>query len=102
LLKGSVRRFDNELVVPHVGWNQVSQLTPHPLFENIPQESFFYFVHSYYCEPGNESTSIGATDYGARFASVVGEGNICGVQFHPEKSQSAGLQLLKNFASGQA
>ena len=99
LLKGSVRRFSNDLTVPHVGWNQVNQRTSHPLFEEVAQESFFYFVHSYFCEPVDENLSIGTTDYGVSFASIVAEKNICGVQFHPEKSQSAGLQLLKNFAT---
>jgi glutamine amidotransferase len=98
LLKGSVRRFDNHLVVPHVGWNQVTQ-QEHSLFEKIPHESFFYFVHSYYCEPVADAMSIGKTEYGAQFASVVAEKNICGVQFHPEKSQHVGLQLLKNFST---
>jgi len=99
LLKGSVKRFDGDLVVPHVGWNQVKERARHRLFESMPQDSFFYFVHSYYCEPRDDATSIGETDYGAPFASVVAERNICGVQFHPEKSQTLGLQLLKNFAN---
>ena len=94
-----MKRFNSDLVVPHVGWNCVSQTTNHPLFENIPQESFFYFVHSYYCEPLDSFATIGETDYGAQFASVVGKENIWGVQFHPEKSQTVGLRLLKNFAN---
>ena len=94
-----MRRFSNDLTVPHVGWNQVNQRTSHPLFEEVSQESFFYFVHSYFCEPVDENLSLGTTDYGVSFASIVAEKNICGVQFHPEKSQSAGLQLLKNFAT---
>ena len=99
LLQGSVSRFSNDLTVPHVGWNQVNQRRSHPLFDDVAQESFFYFVHSYFCEPVDENLSIGTTDYGVSFASIVAEKNICGVQFHPEKSQAAGLQLLKNFAN---
>lgn len=99
ILKGTVRRFSDELNVPHVGWNQVSQNSNDPLFEGVPTDSFFYFVHSYYCEPSDAEVMIGETDYGVRFASIVAEKNICGVQFHPEKSQSGGLRLLKNFAT---
>src|SRR4030095_79626 len=99
ILKGCVRRFSDDLQVPHVGWNQVNPKASNGLFERIPNGSFFYFVHSYYCEPENDRTIVGETDYGVRFPSIVAEGNVCGVQFHPEKSQSAGLQLLKNFAN---
>ena len=99
LLKGSVDRFKEDLVVPHVGWNQVVKRSEHPLLANVETESFFYFVHSYYCEPADENAVIGETDYGLRFCSVIAKGNVCGVQFHPEKSQNAGLQLLKNFAN---
>lgn len=102
LLQGSVSRFSTGLTVPHVGWNQVNQRTSHPLFEDVAQESFFYFVHSYFCEPVDENATIGTTDYGVSFASIVAEKNICGVQFHPEKSQAAGLQLLKNFGTGMS
>ncbi|MFN2406230.1 MAG: imidazole glycerol phosphate synthase subunit HisH [Pyrinomonadaceae bacterium] len=98
LLRGRVKRFNGELVVPHVGWNRVYQRGPHELFADVGDESFFYFVHSYYCEPEDESVAAGETDYGVRYASVVAHKNICGVQFHPEKSQAAGLRLLRNFA----
>jgi imidazole glycerol-phosphate synthase subunit HisH len=98
LLKGRVRRFKDELVVPHMGWNQVHQRIPNSLFENVDDDSFFYFVHSYYCEPAEADSIIGETDYGVRFASIVRRRNVCGVQFHPEKSQTTGLRLLKNFA----
>ena len=97
LLKGSVRRFDQGLVVPHVGWNLIHQKQPHALFEGIDDGAFCYFVHSYYCAPGDENVIIGETDYGRRHASVVAKGNVCGVQFHPEKSQSTGLRMLRNF-----
>jgi glutamine amidotransferase len=98
LLRGGVRRFDVDLRVPHVGWNQVSQREAHPLFEGIPDHSFFYFVHSYFCDPKESQIIIGETDYGAGYASVVAHENFCGVQFHPEKSQAGGLRLLGNFA----
>jgi len=98
LLQGRVRRFDDELVVPHVGWNRVTARQSHALFSAVAQDAFFYFVHSYYCEPKDQSVVAGETEYGVRYASVVAKANICGVQFHPEKSQEAGLQLLKNFA----
>ena len=98
-LRGRVRRFSDELLVPQVGWNQVHQCRAHPLLTNIEDRAFFYFVHSYYCDAADTSVVIGETEYGARYASVVAQGNVCGVQFHPEKSQAAGLQLLKNFAT---
>lgn len=98
LLSGQVRRFANDLVVPQVGWNQISQTSSHPLFNGIEDDSFFYFVHSYFCEPAVSGITVGETDYGVNYASVVAQKNLCGVQFHPEKSQSAGLRLLQNFA----
>jgi len=98
LIRGKVRRFDADLVVPQVGWNRISQRRPHALLANVPDDSFFYFVHSYYCEPANKEVVAGETDYGVDYASVVADKNICGVQFHPEKSQSVGLRMLANFA----
>jgi len=97
-LRGRVRRFSNDLVVPQVGWNQIRQRCSHPLFDGIRDAAFFYFVHSYYCEPAKDEAIAGETDYGAAYASVVAHQNLCGVQFHPEKSQAAGLRLLSNFA----
>jgi glutamine amidotransferase len=99
LLPGQVRRFSKTLVVPQVGWNQIQQRTTHSLLSGIADQSFFYFVHSYFCEPQDENCVIGETDYGVKYASVVAKENICGVQFHPEKSQAVGLRLLKNFAA---
>jgi glutamine amidotransferase len=98
LLRGRVKRFNDELVVPHVGWNRISQIRENPLFADVANGSFFYFVHSYYCEPFDEQVIAGETEYGINYASVVAYKNICGVQFHPEKSQDAGLRLLRNFA----
>lgn len=98
LLPGRVRRFSNDLVVPQVGWNQIRQRVPHRLFTGIKDTAFFYFVHSFYCEPAQDEVILGQTDYGLTYASVVASGNLCGVQFHPEKSQRDGLRLLSNFA----
>ena len=98
LMRGYVRRFADSTLVPHVGWNQVSIRGRHSLLENIPDESFFYFVHSYYCESSDSSVVIGETDYARTYPSVVAQKNIYGVQFHPEKSQAAGLKLMANFA----
>ncbi|HZN09088.1 MAG TPA: imidazole glycerol phosphate synthase subunit HisH [Pyrinomonadaceae bacterium] len=97
LLPGRVRRFETELVVPQVGWNRIKQNQRHALFEGIEDGSFCYFVHSFYCEPGNADLAIGETDYGVKYASVVAQDNVCGVQFHPEKSQDVGLRMLRNF-----
>jgi len=99
LLPGRVRRFPDDLIVPHVGWNQIHQRVSHPLFDGVGDASFFYFVHSYYCEPARDEVVLGETDYGVTYASVVAQENLCGVQFHPEKSQAAGLRLLANFAN---
>jgi imidazole glycerol-phosphate synthase subunit HisH len=108
LLEGSVRRFPAErmtgadggrLKVPHMGWNEVEQLQTHDLWRGIPQRSRFYFVHSYYVEPAPRALAAGATDYGLRFTCAVARDNVFAVQFHPEKSQAAGLALLANFVA---
>ena len=98
LLRGRVRRFSDDLVVPAVGWNQIRQRARHPLLREIEDGAFFYFVHSYYCEPVDETIVLGETDYGTTYASVVAQSDLCGVQFHPEKSQTVGQKLLSNFA----
>jgi imidazole glycerol phosphate synthase, glutamine amidotransferase subunit len=98
LLKGRVRRFSDDLIVPQVGWNRIHQNRQHPLFSGIVDDSFFYFVHSYFCEPEDGELIVGETSYGRNYASVVASNNVCGVQFHPEKSQSVGLKMLANFA----
>ncbi|HEY8204789.1 MAG TPA: imidazole glycerol phosphate synthase subunit HisH [Pyrinomonadaceae bacterium] len=100
LLRGRVRRFSADLVVPQVGWNQVRQQSSNPLFRSIKDSAFFYFVHSYYCEPAETEVIAGETDYGVAYASVVARENLFGVQFHPEKSQKDGLRMLANFARG--
>ncbi|MDQ5909689.1 MAG: Imidazole glycerol phosphate synthase subunit HisH [Pseudomonadota bacterium] len=86
------------LKVPHMGWNQVHQVRPHPLWAGIAQDSRFYFVHSYYLQPADETLVAGRTGYGFDFASAIARDNIFAVQFHPEKSAQAGLRLLANFA----
>jgi glutamine amidotransferase len=101
-LRGRVRRFPEGLRVPQVGWNQVVWRGTHALAEGIEGETFFYFVHSYFCDASDEADVLGSTEYGNLYASVVARANVCGVQFHPEKSQAAGLRLLKNFAEGDA
>jgi glutamine amidotransferase len=98
LLAGSVPRFsDKGLKIPHMGWNEVMQARPHPLWEGIASGSRFYFVHSYYPAPANAALTAATCVYGAPFTCAVARDNIFAVQFHPEKSQSTGLQLLSNF-----
>ena len=102
LLRGRVRRFPECLRVPQVGWNQVGWRSGHALSEGISDKTFFYVVHSFFCAAGEAAAVVGETEYGLSYASVVASGNVCCVQFHPEKSQAAGLRLLKNFADNHA
>ena len=98
IFKGMVLRFeDSALKVPHMGWNELNIKKNNPLLYGIPDKSFFYFVHSYYISPEDESIISTTTDYGIEFASMVSRDNIYAVQFHPEKSQASGLRVLKNF-----
>jgi glutamine amidotransferase len=99
ILPGRVRRFTGDLKVPHMGWNQVDlrQGADNPLFAGIPDHSYFYFVHSYYVDPAEDSIISGTTDYGGAFASMVARGNLFGVQFHPEKSSDIGQRVYANF-----
>jgi len=98
LVRGGVKRFKNELKVPHMGWNQVQQTKKgSQFFKGIRQEEHFYFVHSFYPEPDEEGVIASKTDYGKLFASSIERENIFACQFHPEKSQRAGLVLLQNF-----
>ncbi len=98
-IPGKVKRFQHELKIPQMGWNQVSQQQKDPLFLEVADEMHFYFVHSYHLQPENSEHVLGLSNYGYDFASVVCKDNLWGVQFHPEKSQNAGLQLLKNFCT---
>jgi imidazole glycerol-phosphate synthase subunit HisH len=98
LLPGDVPRFQlNGLKIPHMGWNEVAQQRSHPLWAGIADRSRFYFVHSYYPAPRDPALTAGTALYGRPFTCAVARDNIFAVQFHPEKSQSAGLQLLSNF-----
>ena len=97
IIPGVVRRLPPGLKVPHMGWNQVCQKINHPLFDAIPDEAHFYFVHSYYAEPQDGSLVAGTTDYGIPFCSVLASGNLMATQFHPEKSGENGLRMYENF-----
>ena len=108
LLPGKVRRFPaaemvdragGKLKVPHMGWNEVHQTSPHPLWSGIPDGARFYFVHSYFAEPTEPRVIAGYSLYPFAFTCAAASANIFAVQFHPEKSQEAGLRLLANFAS---
>ncbi len=99
VLEGRVERFRHDLKVPHIGWNQIvvrGERPPH--LEAIPDGSYLYFVHSYYVVPRDESVIATTTEYGYEFVSSVWRGNLFASQFHPEKSQSVGLQILENFS----
>ena len=106
MIPGRVQHFNErshnqssstKLKVPHMGWNEVKQIKNHKMWQNIEQDSRFYFVHSYFVEPESSDIIVGTTDYGGSFASAIALQNIFAVQFHPEKSQHAGLELLANF-----
>ncbi len=97
VIKGNVQKFKTKLKVPQIGWNAVDVKNDTKLFKGIPRNSYFYFVHSYYCSPAAKKSIVGETDYGTVFCSAIRKDNIYGVQFHPEKSGENGLRLLKNF-----
>ena len=106
LFDGEVSRFDNHmsgadghrLKIPHMGWSQVEQ-AEHPLWQGIEDKERFYFVHSYYVSPADTHLAIAHTDYGIRYTSAIAKDKLFAVQFHPEKSADAGLQLLRNFVN---
>jgi len=105
LYRGNVKRFPadmtdgngDRLKVPHMGWNGVRQSQPHIMWKNIPDNSRFYFVHSYYVSPENANEVMGESTYSTPFTAALSRNNVFAVQFHPEKSQTVGLQLYKNF-----
>ncbi len=99
ILPGTVKRFpDVGLKIPHMGWNSVHPTDPgHPLWRDMPEDPYFYFVHSYYPEPAEQNHVAATCDYALPFAAAVIRGNLVATQFHPEKSQHNGLQLLRNF-----
>lgn len=99
VIPGRVRRLPNGLKVPQMGWNQVRQAKRHPVFAGIPDNSYFYFVHSYYAEPEASDVVVGETDYGVTFASVVAKGRLVATQFHPEKSGEKGIRFYRNYLS---
>ena len=95
---GRVKKFKGSLKIPHIGWNQIKIQKESAILEGIPDNSFFYFVHSYYAEPKDKEIALTKTDYGGEFVSAVEKGNIFALQFHPERSGDIGLSILKNFA----
>lgn len=97
IISGEVKRFKHELKIPHMGWNQVQFTRQNPVFSDIPEDSFFYFVHSYYVDPLDDNIVLGKTDYGLNFCSAIAKDNIIATQFHPEKSGEIGLSLYRNF-----
>lgn len=99
LLPGKVVRFPQGMTVPHMGWNQIEPQRAHPLLNDITPGAYAYFAHSYHAAPVRAADIIACSDYEQPFPSIVGHDNICAIQFHPEKSQQVGLQILKNFVS---
>ena len=99
MLPGMVKRFPGGpgLKVPQIGWNSVSFSRDHPLLQDIPDASYFYFVHSYYADPAERDITIGSADYGVEFAAIVARDNVLATQFHPEKSADRGLRIYANF-----
>ncbi len=94
---GAVRRLPHGLKVPHMGWNEIIIRRRVSLLDGIPEDARFYFVHSYCVDPADPDVVVAQTEYGIRFASIVGRGNVFGIQFHPEKSSRMGLRILENF-----
>ena len=96
-LEGRLQPDGSRYKVPQMGWNEVYQTTPHPIWSGVPDGAYFYFVHSYYARPSDVSHSAGETDYGSRFTCALARDNIFATQFHPEKSAEHGLALYRNF-----
>ena len=97
LIPGRVRRLPDNVIVPHMGWNELKPKKPDPLLKGIEPGSFVYFVHSYYADPSSADVTIATTDHGLEFAAIVHKDNVWATQFHPEKSQKVGERLLDNF-----
>ena len=97
IIPGRVKKLPDGQKIPHMGWNQVKQRRDHPVFSGIPDETCFYFVHSYYVEPEDKGLVAGETEYGATICSVIARGNLVATQFHPEKSGELGLKMYDNF-----
>jgi glutamine amidotransferase len=98
-LDGQLQPDGSRYKVPQMGWNRVTQARPHPLWAGVPDESYFYFVHSFHAHPSDARHSVGETDYGVRFTCALARDNIFATQFHPEKSAAHGLALYRNFLS---
>jgi imidazole glycerol-phosphate synthase subunit HisH len=96
-LEGRLQPDGSRYKVPQMGWNRVRQTQPHPLWAGVPDDAYFYFLHSYYAHPSEPRHSVGESDYGARFTCAVARDNIFATQFHPEKSAAHGLALYRNF-----
>jgi glutamine amidotransferase len=96
-LEGRLQPDGSRFKVPQMGWNRVSQVRPHPVWAGVPDDSWFYFVHSFYARPADAAHSAGETDYGGRFTCALARDNIFATQFHPEKSAGHGLALYRNF-----
>jgi len=99
VIKGSVVRFQGAMKIPHMGWNNIDIEKPGPIFDTIPNRSYFYFVHSFYPAPTEKDVSATFTEYGVKFTSSIQKENVFASQFHPEKSQGVGLRLLRNFVT---
>ncbi|HUZ78723.1 MAG TPA: imidazole glycerol phosphate synthase subunit HisH [Chloroflexota bacterium] len=99
IIPGAVRKLPTGLKVPQMGWNNVTWQRDHPLLRDIPDGSYFYFVHSFYAEPEADETVIATVEYGRRFPAILAQGNVFATQFHPEKSGARGLQIYRNFAA---
>jgi glutamine amidotransferase len=99
IFRGKVRRLPPGAKIPHMGWNQIDIRQEHPLLAGIPSGSSFYFVHSYYVDPEDQQDIIATTGYNLNFASIVSQGKVTGIQFHPEKSSKLGLAILQNFGN---
>jgi len=101
IIEGKVEKFksnkNNKIKIPHMGWNKITKKKDHPIWHKIDEQSYFYFVHSYFIKPSKEDYILGETNHGKDFCSVIAKDNIIAIQGHPEKSSSAGLQFLKNF-----
>lgn len=101
IIEGKVEKFksdkNNKIKIPHMGWNKITKKRDHPIWHKIDEQSYFYFVHSYFIKPYEEDYILGETNHGEDFCSVIAKDNIIAIQGHPEKSSSAGLQFLKNF-----
>jgi glutamine amidotransferase len=96
-LAGRLQPDGSRFKVPQMGWNRVFQTGPHPIWQGVPDASYFYFVHSYYARPSDARHSVGEADYGTRFTAAIARDNIFATQFHPEKSADQGLSLYRNF-----